>query len=116
MKKRYRIKKNSEIDAIFSQKRVKGNAYFLIYRVENVSNSSFRFALSIGKRYGNAVERNRAKRRIRMIISEVKDSLKPRASFVVVIKPESKALTYQEMRRYLLALLKKSRIMENGHV
>jgi ribonuclease P protein component len=116
MKKRYRIKKNSEIDAIFSQKRVKGNAYFLIYRAENAQNSNFRFALSIGKRYGNAVERNLAKRRLRMIISEYKDVLDTNASFVVVIKPKSKKLTYQEMRRHLLVLLEKSRIMENTHV
>lgn len=115
MKKRYRIKKNSEIDAIFSQKRVKGNAYFLIYRTENAMNSNFRFALSIGKRYGNAVERNLAKRRVRMIVSEYKDAFKNDASFVVVIKPKSKPLTYQEMRRHLLTLFEKSRIMENRH-
>lgn len=115
MKKRYRIKKNSEIDAIFKNKVVKGDSYFAIYqRVDEVS-ENFRFALSIGRRYGGAVERNLAKRRIRMIVQEVKNDINPKINFVIVVKPSAIELTYQDMKTKLLALIKKSKLMEKEH-
>ena len=113
MNKRYRIKKNSEIDAIFKQKVVKGDSYFAIYQADEKLNEHFRFALSIGKRYGNAVARNLAKRRIRMIIAELKDVIIKTKEFVIVIKPTAAQLDYQDMRTKLNVLLKKSKLMEN---
>ncbi|HOI84919.1 MAG TPA: ribonuclease P protein component [Acholeplasmataceae bacterium] len=113
MNKRYRIKKNSEIDAIFKQKVVKGDSYFAIYQTDDPTSDHFRFALSIGKRYGHAVARNLAKRRIRMIISEFKDNIKKQKEIVVVIKPTVSQLSYQDMKTKLTVLFKKSKLMEN---
>lgn len=113
MKKEYRIKKNSEIDAIFKQKVVKGDSYFAIYQADEKMGEQFRFALSIGKRYGNAVARNLAKRRIRMIVAENEHKLLKTKLFVIVIKPSVAQLSYQEMKTKLTVLLKKSKLMEN---
>ena len=113
MKKRYRIKKNSEIDAIFKRRVVKGDSYFAIYQADEPMSDHFRFALSIGRRYGNAVQRNLAKRRIRMIVAELNDVLIKSKMFVIVIKPTAAQLTYQDMRTKLHVLLKKSKLMEN---
>lgn len=113
MKKEYRIKKSSEIDAIFKNKHSKNNQFYGIYQKSNTDQSHFRFAVSIGKKYGNAVERNLSKRRIRMIVLEFSKSMKQHIDFVIVIRPASKALNYQQMRQNLLELFKKSKIMEN---
>ncbi len=115
MKKEYRIKKSSEIDAIFKYRKAKGNQNYSLHQKPNESNQHFRYAMSIGKKYGNAVERNLAKRRIRMIVLEFSETFKKHIDFVIVIKPVSKVLTYQEMRENLLSLFKKSKLMENEH-
>ncbi len=113
MKKRYRIKKSSEIDAVFKVKKFKSDGYFAIYQSEDLNADHFRFALSIGKKYGNAVSRNLAKRRIRMIVSEFKDQFIINKLFVVVIKPLAQGLSYQEMKDKVIVLFKKSKLMEN---
>lgn len=115
MNKRYRIKKSSEIDAIFKQKVVKGDSYFAIYQSDEPMSELFRFAMSIGRRYGNAVARNLAKRRIRMIISDLKTTIKQTKQFVIVVKPTAAQLSYQDMKNKLTVLLKKSKLMENEH-
>ena len=50
MKKQYRIKKTTEIDAIFKTKNRVQSKYFNIFY--QPTNQTFRFAISIGKKYG----------------------------------------------------------------
>jgi ribonuclease P protein component len=115
MKKRYRIKKNSEIDAIFKQKKVKGDSFFSVYQIDDSNELEFKFAISIGKKYGNAVLRNLAKRRVRMIILSLKKEISKNKRFVIVIKPSAKDLDFAQMKEKLVSLFKKSKITEITH-
>lgn len=110
MKKQYRIKKSKEIDAIIKQRKSYGNRFFVVYYKES-NNEHFRFAISIGKRYGNAVERNLIKRRIRMIFQNISYNL-PKIDYVVVVKPLAKSLNYQEIIIELENLITKIQIKE----
>jgi ribonuclease P protein component len=112
MKKRYRIKKNSEIDAIFKRRKTRGDSWFSIYFDEDPGASNFRFAISIGKKYGKAHLRNLAKRRIRSIVQIYKNQFIINKLFVIVVKPKASELTYQEMQNKLWILFTKSNIME----
>ena len=112
MKKQYRIKKQSEIDAIFNNKKATGNMYFSVFLKEN-TNNYFRFGLSIGKKYGNAVSRNKIKRQIRSIVRLNKTEIIGGYDFIIVIKPQANRLTYQEIEEQIIGLLKKQKIMEN---
>lgn len=114
MKKEYRIKKYSEIDAIFKVKKAKGNQCFVIYQDQEITNlDHFRFAISIGKKFGHAVNRNLIKRQIRAIVQEVKDSISPNKKFLIVIKPCANKLSFEEIKKQIIDLLKKSNLMEN---
>ena len=110
MKKEYRIKKLSEIDCVFKKKMSKGNDCFVIY-YDNSEELHFRFSISIGRKYGNAVERNLSKRRIRQIVALNKDLISNKL-FVVVVKKEASNLSYQEMKEKIEELLIKTKIME----
>jgi len=115
MKKQYRIKKYSEIDAIFKGKNIKSDGYFSIYIAYGNHETHFRFAISIGRKYGGAVARNKIKRQIRMIIHNNHDNIKDRMLFVVVVKPKASQLNYQEIKQSITSLLQKSKLLENLH-
>ncbi len=104
--KTYSIKKSQEIEKIIKMKNSVGNKYFVIYKMDNVETSHFRFALSIGKKYGIAVLRNKMKRRVREIIRNNINLLK-KMDYVFVIKPASNELDFQEIENNIIYLLKK---------
>lgn len=107
--KEYHIKKNQEIEKIIKNRHSVGNKYFAIYTYKNNEASHYRFALSIGKKYGIAVERNKMKRRIREIIKNHNELL-INVDYVFVIKPASNILEYKQIEENIIYLLKKEEI------
>ena len=107
--KEYHIKKNQEIEKIIKQRHSVGNKYFAIYSSKNDETSHYRFALSIGKKYGIAVERNKMKRRVREIIKNHNELLN-NLDYVFVIKPTSSILEYKQIEENIIYLLKKEEI------
>lgn len=104
--KEYHIKKNQEIEKIIKNKNSVGNKYFVIYKMENNETSHYRYCLSIGKKFGIAVKRNQMKRRIREIVRHNLNLLN-NMDYVIVIKPLSNTLEFDEIKKQIIYLLKK---------
>ena len=100
MKKAYRIKKNNEIDAIIQNKKSIGDKSFVVYYKKNTF-AHFRFAISIGRKYGGAVQRNKIKRQIRMILHNQAKGINP-FDYVIVVKKDASLLSFQEIEANIL--------------
>jgi len=66
-----------------------------------------RFGISVGKKFGRAVERNRIKRRLREIFRLCKHQLKPGHDVVITVRREAKARSYAQLRESVTTLLAK---------
>jgi len=113
LKKRFRVKKEKDFNAIFKEGKSFANRKFVIYRLEN-NEQHFRVGLSVSKKLGNAVTRNQIKRRIRHILIEHKDQLVENVDFVVIARKGVEILDYAEMEKNLLHVLKLSKIYQEG--
>jgi ribonuclease P protein component len=113
LKKEYRIKKSDDIQALMKKRNTVGNANFVIYYQKNHGQEHFKFALSVPKKYGNAVNRNLMKRRIREIIkdSQIQDSY----DFFVIAKLKSRELKFNDIKKNINQLLKRAKILKDGN-
>ncbi|MDN8848033.1 ribonuclease P protein component, partial [Staphylococcus aureus] len=61
MEKAYRIKKNSDFQFIYKKGKSVANKQFVVYTIVNKELEHFRLGISVSKKLGNAVVRNRIK-------------------------------------------------------
>lgn len=83
MKKEYRIKKNEEFQAIIKTKKSIANKKFVIYYRNN--DEHLKVGISVSKKLGNAVVRNKTKRQVRMMVQEVFDKTQKR-DFIIIVR------------------------------
>lgn len=104
MKKLEIIKSSREYTEIINLNKSKKNKYFSIYYRKN--NQDKRYGITIPKKTGTAVVRNKIKRRIKNIIDNNKKIVQSGYDYVIIVKKGVLDLTYQEMERELLKLIK----------
>ncbi len=112
MKKQYRVKKSKEIEAILKYHKFSSNPYFTLYIKENHETNHFRYAMSVGKKIGNAVVRNKIKRQIRSIVRKL--TIHSNYDVFIVAREKIKTISYQKMETELLYLFKKQRLLVKG--
>lgn len=102
MNKQFIISKNKEILYVIKNGKKISNEFYNIYNIES-KNKYSRFCISVSKKYGNAVERNKIKRQIRNILTT--NDIKMGYNYVIIIKPVVKELKYQDIKNNLLQLI-----------
>ena len=110
MKKNYRIKKSEDIEKVLINKCSVGSKNYIIYIMKNSEAKHFRLAMSVSKKLGNAVVRNRQKRLIKQVFCKYKEMILPYDIFVIA-RNNSINLTYDEVENNIVYLLKKNNVL-----
>ena len=103
MKKIEIIKSSGEYTEIINTSKSKKSKYFSIYYRKN--NNSNRYGITVPKKTGTAVIRNKIKRRIKNIIDNNKKIVHNGYDYVIIIKKWILELTYEEIEKELLKLI-----------
>lgn len=114
MKKEFRIKKNIEFQHTFKHGKSFANRQLVIYYVKKTNQDHFRIGLSVGKKIGNAVARNRIKRYLRQAFQELEKDISTTCDIVIIARQPTKQMEYAEIKKSLTHLLYKERLLKNN--
>lgn len=106
MRKLYIVKTKEEFNDLIHRGSCKKNKYFVIYKKNNHLKYD-RFGISVGKKIGKAVIRNKYKRRIRNILDIYRKDYLNCQDYIIILRSRALNLTYQELEKELLSLLTK---------
>ena len=112
--RRQRLSRSAEFDRVYREGRSHANRYLVVYSFPREGNGDAepRLGVSVGRKVGGAVERNRVKRLLRDAFWAVAEDLPDGHDFVVVARPESGELAATEgelgVERSLRELLSKA--------
>jgi ribonuclease P protein component len=112
MKKQYRVKKSEEIEKIIKEKNYKSNPYLTLYNRNNTETGHLRYAIRVGKKIGNAVERNRIKRHITAVIDNMSIDLDSSTDVFIIARVQIKELSYGEIKKQLEYLFRKQKLIK----
>jgi ribonuclease P protein component len=112
MKKTFRIKKNDEFQEVFQKGISTANRQFVVYVLDKSEQSNFRMGLSVSKKIGNAVTRNRIKRLIRQIIHEFKDEIGNEKDFIIIARKPTADMNYEEFKSSLQHVCRLAKILK----
>lgn len=106
MKKQNIVKKSKDFTRIIKKRNGKSNNYFIINKEENNENKP-KFGITFTKKIGNAVTRNKLKRRIKSIIDNNEEIYEKGINYIIIAKKEVLNLTYQQMEKELISVFQK---------
>lgn len=98
MKKKDIVKSQQDFNKIIKQGKQIANSCFVIYYKDNPCNKFHsRFGISVGTKLGNAVFRNKYKRKVRMIVTNnIKLLYDKKNDYVIIVR---KGATYLEQKK-----------------
>lgn len=85
-----RLSRSTEFQRVYRQGRSQANRYLVLYRFGrgDAADEDSRFGVSVGRKVGNAVTRNRVKRAIREALDQLEPQLVDGLDYVVLARPD----------------------------
>ena len=106
MKKSFIIKNPEEFNNIISDgNKIKGKIITLYYYPS--SNNKKYFGFAVGKKIGNAVERNKVKRKIRMIVHNNQFLFSNNFKYIIMLRKDCLSFSYNEWNQDMIEIIGK---------
>lgn len=112
MKKEYRIKKEKEFQYVFQNGQNVANRQLVLYIYPKPEQSHFRVGLSVGKKIGNAVERNQVKRYIRQALHELEAYIPENIDFLLIARADIKDKSFTQVKQSIQHVMKLAHILK----
>lgn len=104
MNKEKIIKKSEDFTKIINSNNKVKSKYFSIYYVSSEKNH---YGITVPKKIGNAVTRNKIKRQIKNIIYNNEKDILLGYNYVIIIKEAVKNVPYSDLEKELLYIIRK---------
>ena len=104
MKKKLIVRNNRDFEDIINNGICKKNQSFIVHSKAN--NLSYdRYGISVSKKLGNAVFRNKYKRKIRAIIDIYKKNYINMKDYIIILRKGALDKSFEQMKKELIDLL-----------
>lgn len=110
MKKINIVKENGDFKKIMDAVKPYKNSCYTVFVEKNNLLNNYKFGISVSKKIGNAVTRNKLKRQIKSIID--KKSYQKNFNCIIILKRDILNKNYQEMENLLMEIFNRVNIIK----
>ncbi|RNB83438.1 ribonuclease P protein component [Brevibacillus fluminis] len=106
----HRLRKNEEFQAIFQKGKSAANKQFIVYSSLS-DQTGYRIGISVSKKLGNAVVRNRVKRLIREACTRLEDKIQTGIDLIIIARPGTELMDFQSLCSSLQHAMKRAKVL-----
>lgn len=110
MNRRFRLTKTKDFQRVRRDGQSYAHPLLVLIHLVNDSESS-RFGIIAGKSIGNAVKRNKVKRRIRSILSDQIPEIKDHQDMIFIARKRSADATFDQLKQAVYELIKRASLL-----
>ena len=104
MKKKFIVKNSRDFEKIIKEGKCKKNKSFIIHSKKNDLEYD-KYGISVSKKLGNAVFRNKYKRKIRAIIDNYKKMYVNHEDYIIILRRGALDKSHDELEKDFIALM-----------
>ena len=104
MNKKYIVKNSRDFEKIIKEGKCKKNKSFIIHSKKNELDYD-KYGISVSKKLGNAVFRNKYKRKIRAIVDNYKKMYINHEDYIIILRRGAIEKTHEELEKDFNALM-----------
>ncbi|WP_281890839.1 ribonuclease P protein component [Paenibacillus sp. YYML68] len=111
MEKKNRLTKREYFDKVYKHGKSSANHQFVLYYKVQPSQLTFRFGVSVSKKIGNAVVRNRIRRQLKEIVRLNASRLPSGYDLILIARKPVLEMNYHEMEKSVFHVLKRASLL-----
>lgn len=115
MQKNYRLAKREDFNKVYRFGKSSANRQFVIYVKKQHDVERFKLGISVSKKIGNAVVRNRMKRLIKEIVRLHADRIISHIHIIIIVRKPAVGLDYNDVQKSIIHLLKKNNLFNTNN-
>jgi len=110
MQKSYRLQKNEHFQQVFKKGNSIANRQLVLYFMPNSDQDTFRLGISVSKKIGHAVIRNRIKRLLKEAVRAEAEQIPGGYDLILIVRKPAVDLNLEQLQASVVHLLKKAKL------
>ncbi|OAB47500.1 ribonuclease P protein component [Paenibacillus antarcticus] len=115
MHKSLRLRNRADFSRVYRHGRSFANHQFVVYWFRKKEVEQFRVGISVSKKVGNAVVRNRMRRMLKEIVRHHDVELIEHIDLVFIVRKGAITMPYKDMERSVLHVLRKASLLKTSN-
>jgi len=111
VEKKNRLTKREYFDKVYRGGKSVANHQFVLYSYARRQQEGFRLGISVSKKLGNAVVRNRIKRMVKEIIRLNAGKLPGGYDMILIVRKPAVGMAYADMEKSIFHILKRASML-----
>jgi ribonuclease P protein component len=112
MQKDRRLQKNEHFQHVFRRGNSVANRQLVLYSYKNRETEQFRLGISVSKKIGHAVTRNKLKRLLKEVVRGQAEHILPGFDLVIIVRKPAVEMNLEELQGSVLHLLRKAKLYQ----
>jgi ribonuclease P protein component len=110
MQKELRLRRKEDFNKVYRHGKSAANHQFVIYYKKQSNSIPFKLGISVSKKVGTAVVRNRIRRVVKEIVRHHVDDIAPGNEYILIARKPAAEMDYAEMEKSIVHVMKRAGI------